>query len=223
MKILTIRDLVVSAGGKRIIDGINWEVERGTIVGLTGKNGSGKTTLAQVLMGNEQLRIEKGQVIFEGKDLLTMSADERAKAGIYVSWQQPMAVPGVSIFSLAKAMLMARGEKINNFVEFREYLEELLTKVGLPKDYVKRSVNEGMSGGERKRLELMWALLLSPKLLILDEIDSGLDEEGRRRVGQIVRELRKQGVTVAVISHYREFLRDLGIKQMMVMDKGKIK
>jgi len=223
MKILTIKNLVVSVGEKRIIGGINWEVEQNTIIGLTGKNGSGKTTLAQVLMGNEQLQIEKGQVTFEGKDLLTMSADERAKAGIYVSWQQPMAVPGVSIFSLAKAMLMARGEKINNLVEFRENLEELLTKIGLPKEYAKRSVNEGMSGGERKRLELMWALLSPPILLILDEIDSGLDEEGRKRVGQIVWELRKQGVTIIVISHYREFLHDLGIKQIMVMDKGKIK
>lgn len=222
MKLLSVAGLRAEIGGKEIIREVSFEVGKSELVGLTGENGSGKTSLARVLLGSGELEVGGGSVKLEGKDLFTMKVEERVRVGLYVSWQNPIAVPGVSVFNLCKASYVARGLKIESLVAFRAKLEELLEQVGLPKSYVSRGVNEGMSGGERKRLELMMLLLLKPKLVVLDEIDSGMDEVGRETVVKLVKQMNQEGVAFIIISHYGEFLKRLGIKKILVMEKGRI-
>lgn len=217
---LLIRNLTVEVEDKRVIEGASIEVARGEVVGLTGENGSGKTTLAQVLMGSDRVKVLGGEVKFEGSELLSIGAEERVRAGVYVSWQNPVAVFGVSIFNLAKAAYQAKYGTIENLVDFRTEVEELLLKVGLLAEYVKRGVNEGMSGGERKRLELMLMLLLKPKLVVLDEIDSGMDQVGREMTVRLVRELSEEGTSFLVISHYADFLKELGVSRSWQMSAG---
>lgn len=187
---------------------------KGEIHALMGPNGSGKSSLVNAMLGNPNYKVEGGEVEFMGQSLLDLTSDERARAGLFVAWQTPVMIPGVSVFSLCKASYEAMGKKIGKLTEFKLKLEKLAEKVGLPAEYVSRSVNEGFSGGERKRLELLQLLLLKPKLAILDEIDSGLDSAGVKILVKIMQEMQKEGASFLLITHNKKILDEVEIKQV---------
>lgn len=224
---LSIRGLTVKVDGKKVIEDLSCEIDSRELVALTGPNGSGKSSLASALIGNSGYKVTTGKIEFEGQDLQGKSPDERAKAGLYVAWQQPIAIPGVTVFSLCKsayeALRQAQGKLgIESVVEFKNFLEELAIEVGLTKAHVVRDINDGFSGGERKRLELLQLILLKPKLAVLDEIDSGLDEDGRQMVAKVVQEMNKQGTAFLIISHYKDLLAKIGVKKIWELKNGKL-
>mgnify|MGYP001589745100 CR=1 FL=1 len=222
--LLEIKDLQVAIETKTVIDNFNLEIEAGKVLVLMGPNGSGKSSLAMTLMGDSRYKItnDLASVEFRGKDLLTFSPDQRAREGVYVAWQNPVSIPGVSVFSLCKASYEACGNKLGELVGFKKRLEKLTEKVDLPKEYIGRNVNEGFSGGEKKRLELLQLLLLQPKLAILDEIDSGLDVDGLKKVADIVNEMKAGGTTFILITHYKKLLDYVDVDQICVMKASKV-
>ncbi|MFH2019086.1 MAG: Fe-S cluster assembly ATPase SufC [bacterium] len=230
-RMLSIENLVVEVEGKRVLKGVSLEVGKGEIVVLMGPNGSGKSSLAMTLLGSSEYKIvkeKKTRVEFEGKNLLTMSIDERARAGLYLAWQNPVAIPGVSVFSLGKAayqaMREARGEtsEYKSLSELKERMRQIMEKVGLSEIQLEKGVNEGFSGGEKKRLELVQLMLLKPKLAILDEIDSGLDKKGKVITREIVSELREEGTSFMIITHDDSWGEGENITRQWVMKNGKL-
>ena len=224
---LSIRGLTVEVAGKRVIADLSVEIKPQTLTALTGPNGSGKSSLASTLLGSSFYQVTAGKIEFEGQDLLSMSPDERARAGLFVAWQQPISIPGVTVFTLCKSayesLRQAQGKLgIDSVLEFKKTLEKLSEEVGLTKNHVARDINDGFSGGERKRLELLQLKLLRPKLAILDEIDSGLDENGREMVARTVLEMNKQGTAFVIISHYKDLLTKIGVKNIWELKNGKL-
>ncbi len=220
MVLLRIDKLTVSVGEKRVLSEMSMSIEQNEIHALMGANGSGKSSLANVLMGSPSYDTQSGTVTFVGKDLLTMTSDERSRAGLYVAWQNPITIPGVSVFSMCKAsyesLRQAQGKpsEFRSLVLFKNHLEKLAVRVGLTKDYVGRGVNEGFSGGERKRLELLQLLLLKPKLAILDEIDSGLDAKGVKILVTLMQEMKGQGTSFLLITHNKRLLEELSVDKV---------
>lgn len=228
MELLSISDLGVEVEEKTVLSDLGIEVDRAQVVALMGPNGGGKSSLANTLLGNSQYEIKKGRVVFDGKNLLGMKTDERARAGLFVGWQTPVTIPGVSVFNLCKSVYQSlppnrqKYGEIKSVVEFKKKLEELATRVGLSKEHVVRNVNEGFSGGERKRLELLQLLLLSPKLAVLDEIDSGLDIDALKMVGEVVKEMKKMGTSFLLITHYKKLLEYVVPDKVYVLSGGEI-
>lgn len=220
---LRVTDLSVMVEDKAVLLGVNWAIGRGEVHLIMGANGSGKSSLAMILLGNKEYRISNidiAKVEFEGKNLLAMSVDERARAGLYVAWQSPLTIPGVSVFTLCKSAYEAHGKKIERLTEFKAQLEALALRVGLTKEHVARGVNEGFSGGERKRLEMMQLLLLQPKLAILDELDSGIDQRGVGILADLIEEMRVQGTSMVVITHNNRLLEKIRVDQVWEMKGG---
>jgi Fe-S cluster assembly ATP-binding protein len=218
---LRIDALTVHVGAKLVAQVENLGIQSGEVVVLMGANGSGKTTLAQALLGNPHYTV-KGRAQLATHDLLSLSIHERARAGLYVTWQNPVAIPGVSVFQLCKAAVDAHGITIPSVVALRDQLQALATRVGLPPAIIERNVHEGMSGGERKRLELMQLLLLKPKVAILDEIDSGLDVDGLKMVGTVIQELAAHGTACLVITHYSRLLAHIPVSRVWVLGHGRL-
>ena len=220
---LHFETITVSVGDKRIVSVAGLSVRPGEIVALMGANGSGKSSLAMALLGDSRFTIQDSScVTLGGVNLLEMTVSERAQCGLYVTWQNPIAIPGVSVFQLAKAALEARGIKIPSLVALREQLKSLARRVGLPDTIVERSVHDEMSGGEHKRLELLLLLLLKPKVAILDEIDSGLDVDGLSMVGEVIAELSAAGTACVVITHYSRLLAHIPVSQVWVLAHGEL-
>lgn len=222
MKLLTISDLSVTVSGKTVLNGINMEIGNGEVVALLGANGSGKSSLANVLMGNNAYEISGGRIEFEGENLGAIAVDERVRRGLYVAWQNPLSIPGVSVFNLAKASYESIGKTIEKLTEFKIKLEELAKRVGLGNEHVSRSVNEGFSGGERKRLEILQLLLLQPRLAVLDEIDSGLDSTGVLMMAKVINEMREMGTSFILITHNKKILEKVKINQTLEISNGKL-
>lgn len=223
---LTIKDLQITAQGKLIVNGIDLDLAAGEVLALMGPNGSGKTTLAMFLAGHPSYEKKAGAVKFLGKNLAELSPDERAQAGVFLAFQQPIEVPGVRVWQFLRRAYQARFSKkkqqLKSALEFREHLEKLAAELGLKPELVRRGLNDGFSGGEKKRLELLQMLVLQPKLVILDETDSGLDVDALKLVGKVVKKMIKNGAAVLVITHYARILQYLPIDQVAVMIKGKI-
>jgi Fe-S cluster assembly ATP-binding protein len=222
-QLISVRNLQVAVESKVVLSGVNLNIGAGEVHALTGKNGSGKSSLASVLMGDARYQTtDSSGVQFNEKDLLVMSPDERARAGLYLAWQSPVTIPGVTVFSLCKASYEAMGNRIDKLTEFKQKLEKLAIQVGLTKEHIGRSVNEGFSGGERKRLEMLQLLLLQPKLVILDEIDSGLDTDGLKMVAEVINKMKSTGTSFVLITHNKLVLQDVKVDKMWEMKNGQL-
>ncbi len=220
--LLEIRDLHVAVDGKPILKGVNLVINRGEIHALMGRNGSGKSTLAATLMGHPRYEVTKGEVFFEGRNLLEMEVDERARAGIFLAFQYPVAIPGVSVANFLRSALKSlRGEEMSAR-EFRTALKDEFRALHMPDSFATRYVNEGFSGGEKKRLEIVQMGLIKPKLAILDETDSGLDIDGVRIVSENVNRIAGENTGVLVITHYQRILRYIRPHFVHVMVGGRI-
>ena len=223
---LSIRGLKARAGGKEILKGIDLEVRPGEVHAIMGPNGSGKSTLAHVLAGRETVEVTDGQVLFEGKDLLAMSPEVRAREGIFLAFQYPVEIPGVSNMYLLKAALNAvrkhRGEQELDAMEFLALVKEQMGLVQMDQALLNRSVNEGFSGGEKKRNEIFQMAVLAPRLAVLDETDSGLDIDALRVVAGGVNALRGKERAMLVITHYQRLLSHIVPDRVHVLAQGRI-
>ena len=223
---LTIKDLHASIEGKEILRGVNLEVKPGEVHAIMGPNGSGKSTLASVLAGREEYEISGGSVTFEGQDLLDLAPEERAAAGIFLAFQYPVEIPGVTTINFLKTavneMRKHRGEDPLDAAQFLRMVREKAKLVKMNDSLLKRSLNEGFSGGEKKRNEIFQMAVLEPKLAILDETDSGLDIDALRIVAEGVNTLRSPEKATIVVTHYQRLLDYIIPDFVHVLYKGQI-
>ncbi|MDF7816933.1 Fe-S cluster assembly ATPase SufC [Runella sp. MFBS21] len=223
---LTITDLQASVDQKEILKGINLEIKPGEVHAIMGPNGSGKSTLASVLAGREEYEVTGGSVDFEGQDLLEMSPEERAAAGVFLAFQYPVEIPGVTTINFLKTALneirKSRGEEPLDAAQFLKLMREKAKLVNIDDALLKRSLNEGFSGGEKKRNEIFQMAMLEPKLAILDETDSGLDIDALRIVAEGVNKLRSPERAVIVVTHYQRLLDYIVPDYVHVLYKGRI-
>lgn len=221
---LEIKNLHVEIDGKEILKGVNLKLESGKVHALMGPNGSGKSTLANVIMGHPKYKITKGEIIFNGKIINEMSPDERAKLGLFLSFQYPSEVEGVTIFTFLRTALNSRLEKKISVMDFRELLNEKLELLKAPKIFEERYLNQGFSGGEKKKSEIIQLAVLNPKLAILDETDSGLDVDALRAVGDGINTIIKEdsNKTILIITHYKRILEHIKPDKLSILINGKI-
>lgn len=224
--LLEINNLHANVEGKEILKGINLQVNRGEVHAIMGPNGSGKSTLASVLAGKEKFTVTGGNISFDGKDLLDMSIEERANEGLFIGFQYPVEIPGVSMANFLKAALSEqrkyRGQEPLTSTEFLKRMKEEAKVVELDSSLTRRSVNEGFSGGEKKKNEIFQMAMLRPTLAILDETDSGLDIDALRIVGNGVTKLKSPDNATIVITHYQRLLDYIVPDFIHVLYKGKI-
>ncbi len=220
---LNIKDLKVTVEGKNILNGVSLDISENSIHALMGQNGSGKSTLAQTIMGNPFYKVNLGQILFEGKDILDDRPEERSKNGIFLSFQYPSEVSGVRISSYLRLIYNNSHKDKLSPVKFRGLLEEKIKLLGIKDEMLHRSLNEGFSGGEKKKMEMLQMLLIEPKLAILDEVDSGLDVDALKMVSGAVNYLKeKNNMAVLVITHYARILKYLEPDYVHIMDEGRI-
>ena len=223
---LIIRNLEVSVENTKILRGINLEVNAGEIHAIMGPNGSGKSTLANVLAGREEYKVDAGEIIFEGKDLFEMEPDKRAKEGIFMAFQYPVEIPGVSTANFLKTALNEirgyRGLEKIDAMEFLTLVKEKMKLVRMDQKFLSRSVNEVFSGGEKKRNEIFQMAVLDPKLAILDETDSGLDIDALKIVANGINTLKRDDNATIVITHYQRLLNYVVPDKVHVMYNGRI-
>ena len=226
MSLLRIENLHVSVAGKAIIKGLNLAVEAGEVHAVMGPNGSGKSTLANVLAGRPGYDIDAGSFALDDVDLRPQSPEERAQLGLFLAFQYPVEIPGVSNMEFLKAAIDARafrnGEDAPSAVEFVTQARETATRLGLSADFLKRGVNEGFSGGEKKRNELLQMLLLQPRMAILDETDSGLDIDALQVVADGVNAFRSENNAVLLVTHYQRLLNFVIPDRVHVLTNGKV-
>lgn len=223
---LNIRNLSARVEDKDILKGLSLEVKAGEVHAIMGPNGAGKSTLGYVLSGREGYNVTGGDVTFDGKDLFALTTEERAQAGLFLAFQYPVEIPGVSNMEFLKASVdairIARGEPAMDAVSFMKLAREKCKSVDLDQNFLKRGVNEGFSGGEKKRNELMQMMLLEPKLAILDETDSGLDIDALQLVAEGVNALRSPDRAIIVVTHYQRLLDYIVPDFVHVLSNGKI-
>jgi len=224
--LLQVRDLHVAVGERTVLRGVSCDVQPGSLAVLMGANGSGKSTLGMALAGHPRYRVTGGQALLAGQDLLALPAHERARAGLFVSFQAPPDVPGVKnnlfLRTALNAVHEARGQPPLDAFDFLASARQAAGTLGLPETLLARPVNEGFSGGERKRNELLQLALLQPRLALLDEIDSGLDVDGVRAVVGLVQRLRAQGTAFIVVSHYLTLIEQLQPDAVLRLDQGRV-
>ncbi len=218
---LEIKDLHISIDGKKILKGISLVVNPGEVHALMGPNGSGKSTLSYVLAGHPKYKVEQGDILIDGKSILGLSPDERAKLGLFLAFQNPLEVQGLSLskflFTLAKL-----GDAKLSFIDFKKRLDANLSLLGVDKSFIERDVNVGFSGGEKKRAEVLQLLTLKPSLAVLDELDSGLDVDSMQLLSKAVSALRGFAFGLLVITHYQRLLNYLKPDFVHVLVDGKI-
>ncbi len=224
--LLKIEDLHVSIKGKEILKGFSLEINRGEVHAIMGPNGTGKSTLASVIAGKEIFDVTQGSILYKGKNLMTLSIEERAREGIFIGFQYPVEIPGVSISNFMRTALdeirQYRGQPPLTAAEFLRLMEEKKKVVELTAKLSDRSVNEGFSGGEKKKNEIFQMAMLDPELAILDETDSGLDIDALRVVANGVNQLRSSENAIIVITHYQRLLDYIVPDKVHVLYDGKI-
>ena len=233
---LEIKGLHVNVEGKKILNGIDLVVRSGEVHALMGPNGSGKSTLSFTIMGHPKYKVERGEIRFAGRDLLTIPVDERARAGVFLAFQYPSAIPGVSVANFLRTAINARRAipgatsgreeqaKRNDMPipQFRKLLAEKMKLLDIDDSFITRSVNDGFSGGEKKRLEMLQMHMFGPKLAVLDETDSGLDIDALRTVAAGIEALRSPEVATLLITHYERILRYVHPDYVHVLVDGRI-
>ena len=223
---LNVKDLHVSIGDNKILKGINLKVNPGEVHAIMGPNGSGKSTFSQVIAGNPAYSVDSGDIIYEDKNLLDLEPHMRARAGLFMGFQYPVEIPGVTNIYFLKnslnAIREAQGLQPLDAYEFNEYLGEKMDAVGMSRELTRRAVNSGFSGGEKKRNEILQLLVLNPKLAILDETDSGLDIDALKTVAGGVEEFRRKDNAVILVTHYQRLLDFIPPDFVHVLIDGKI-
>lgn len=228
MSELIIRNLHASIDGKEILKGVNLEVKQGEVHALMGPNGTGKSTLAYTLMGHPNYEITEGEVWFKGKNILESEPDERSHEGIFLAFQYPVAIPGVTVANFLRAAINAKRRAANpedkgiSIPEFRKLLKEKMAMLKMDPSFAGRYLNEGFSGGEKKRAEILQMATLQPEIAIMDETDSGLDIDALRIVSDGVNALRGPGLGVLVITHYQRILNYIKPEFVHIMLDGRI-
>ena len=226
MPMLEIKNLHVEVDGKQILNGLDLTVEKGSVHAIMGPNGSGKSTLAYVLAGKDDYVVTDGQVLFDGEDVLAMPPDERAAKGLFLAFQYPLEIPGVATYTFLRTALNAqrkrRGEAELLTPEFMKRVREVAGKLDIDQDMLRRGVNGGFSGGEKKRNEILQMALLEPRLCVLDETDSGLDIDALKVVSEGVNRLRSPDRAFVVITHYQRLLNYIVPDVVHVLSKGRI-
>lgn len=223
MNILEIKDLHIKVEGKEILKGVNLKLELGKVNVLMGPNGSGKSTLANVISGNTKYEITKGEILFNGESILDKTVDERAKLGLFLSFQYPQEVSGITINQfLRHAYTSLDKEKKLSLLEFNELLKEKSEMLHLDENFSNRYLNEGFSGGEKKKSEILQLLTLDPKLAILDETDSGLDIDALRIVAEGINNFMNKEKTVLIVTHYKRILELIKPDKVFIMKDGRI-
>jgi Fe-S cluster assembly ATP-binding protein len=223
---LEIKNLHVSVNNNKILKGLNLSINKGEVHAIMGPNGSGKSTLASVIAGREEYKINKGSIIYSNKELLELSADERAKQGIFLAFQYPVEIPGISTTNFIKTAVNkireSKGKKSLDAVSFLKVMKEKMKIVKVNQTLLSRSINEGFSGGEKKRNEIFQMAMLDPKLAILDETDSGLDIDALKIVAKGVNKLKSKDNATIIITHYQRLLNYIIPDYVHVLIDGKI-
>lgn len=220
--LLEVKNLQVKINDKEILRGLDLTLEKGIVHVLMGQNGSGKSTLAQTLMGHPSYVVTGGEVLFNGKDLLSLEPHERSLEGLFLSFQYPSEVTGVTISGFLRMIFNKHHKQNLSPAAFRKILAEKMEILEIKAEFMDRYLNEGFSGGEKKRMEMLQMLVLEPKLAILDETDSGLDIDALKIVSKAVNLLREQGMTVLLITHYTRILHHIKADSVYIMQDGKI-
>jgi Fe-S cluster assembly ATP-binding protein len=224
---LEIRNLHASAGDKQILKGIDLLVRDGEVHALMGPNGSGKSTLANAVMGHPGFEVTEGQVLFGGEDITEADPDERARLGLFMAFQYPVAVPGVTVTKYLRMVMNAhreeRGEEPVSLKDFRKIVEEAMQLTNIPKQFASRYLNEGFSGGEKKRMEMLQLALQKPAMAVLDETDSGLDIDALNVVAKAVNAVKAEtGMGVLIITHYQRILHHIRPDRVSIVFDGRI-
>jgi Fe-S cluster assembly ATP-binding protein len=224
---LEIKNLHVAVGDKQILKGLDLTVHSGEVHALMGPNGSGKSTLANAVMGHPMLDVTEGQILFDGQDITEASPDERSRMGLFMAFQYPVSVPGVTVTKYLRTVMNAhraqRGEQEVSLREFRKTVEEAMALTNVPKEFSSRYLNEGFSGGEKKRMEILQLALQQPQIAVLDETDSGLDIDALNVVAHGVNTVAKEaGMGVLIITHYQRILRLVQPQRVSIMFDGRI-
>ena len=223
MAVLEIRDLHVKREGKEILKGVNLKTGPGEVHAIMGPNGSGKSTFAQVLAGKEEYNVTKGEVNYMGKNLLELSAEDRAREGIFLAFQYPLAIPGVTVANFLRAAVKARnGNSEDSLRNFRKELIDKFQLLEIDKEFATRYLNDGFSGGEKKRLEILQMAMLKPAVAILDETDSGLDIDALRIVSDGINASTSKDEAILLVTHYQRILNYVKPDRVHVMMDGKI-
>lgn len=208
-KFLSIKNLHSKVGEKEILKGLNLEVNKGEIHVIMGPNGAGKSTLANILMGNPKYEITEGEIKFEDQRINDLKVNERAKLGMFLSFQYPEEIPGITVENFLRSSKMAIEDKPIKLMEFKKTLKEKMKLLGMKEEYASRYLNEGFSGGEKKKSEILQMLILDPKLVILDETDSGLDVDAVKTVAQGVKQYKNDDNSIIIITHHSKILEYL--------------
>jgi Fe-S cluster assembly ATP-binding protein len=223
---LEIQNLHVTAEGKEILKGLDLEVSKGRVHALMGPNGSGKSTLANAIMGHPALEVTEGKIIFKGEDVTEAAPEDRSRMGLFMAFQYPVAIPGVTVAKYLRMAMNAhrdaRGESEVKLKDFRKLTEEAMELVSIPREFSSRYVNDGFSGGEKKRMEILQMAMLRPELAVLDETDSGLDIDALRVVAEGVNRFAGPDLGVLIITHYQRILHLVEPDSVHVMYEGRI-
>jgi Fe-S cluster assembly ATP-binding protein len=225
---LEIRNLHASIDGKPILKGVNLTVRQGEVHALMGPNGTGKSTLANVLLGHPAYQVTDGEILFDGRDMVPLAPDERSRLGLFLAFQYPVAIPGVSLANFLRAAINARRRALNPedkgipVPEFRKLLKDKMDLLKMPHEFAGRYLNDGFSGGEKKKAEILQLATLEPKIAVLDETDSGLDIDALRIVSQGVNTLAGPNLGVLVITHYQRILNYIKPTVVHIMLGGRI-
>ena len=220
---LKITNLSAQVENKEILHSISFDFQSGKNYCILGKNGSGKSSLAMLITGNPKYEITDGTIELDGQVLNEMSPDERARAGIFLTFQNIPEIPGVKLFEFLKSIYDAKAETPSTFLSFKKIIEPLMQELEIPKDFLWRDLNVGFSGGEKSTIEVLQIKLLNPKYIILDEIDSGLDVNAVRQVAELLETTNTPDNSFIIITHLFEMLQNLPLEQVLVLEKGVIK
>ncbi|MFU0782417.1 MAG: Fe-S cluster assembly ATPase SufC [Thermoanaerobacterium thermosaccharolyticum] len=220
--LLEIKNVKAEVDGKEILKGLNLTIKKGEIHAIMGPNGSGKSTLCNVIMGNPHYKVTNGEILFEGEDIVKLKVNERAKKGIFLSFQSPEEIPGITVDNFIRTSLSAVTNKNMPMLQFAKSMKEKMDMLDMKPEYRTRYLNVGFSGGEKKKSEILQMAMLNPKLVMLDEIDSGLDIDALKVVAETVRKLKTDDMSILIITHYNRILDYLEPDVISVLANGRI-